>query len=114
MIEKKLELTLLFDFYGELLTEKQREVMILYLIDDFGLVEIGENLGISRQAVYDKIKKSTKLLSDYETRLGLAGRYGDRQKRLENVLEQVKCVQETTKNPKLTAVIDDLQAILTL
>lgn len=114
MIEKKLELTLLFDFYGELLTEKQEEVMSLYLIDDYGFVEIGENLSISRQAVYDKIKKSTKMLYDYEDRLGLVKRYNERQLKLMNVVSKLESLRAYQQTDGLNDIIEEVQAILSL
>ena len=66
---------LLFDFYGQLLTEKQQDVCHLYFEDDCSLSEIAEELQVSRQAVHDMIKKSRKALGEYEDKLGLAGRF---------------------------------------
>lgn len=75
MIEKKIRLGTLFAFYGQLLTEKQQEILRLYYIDDLSLGEISENLGISRQAVYDTLKRSNKLLEEYEKKLGLLKKF---------------------------------------
>ena len=63
--------SLLYDFYGVLLTDKQREVMELYHEENFSIVEIARELNVSKQAVYDNLRKSDKILRDYEAKLGL-------------------------------------------
>ncbi|MFV0635838.1 YlxM family DNA-binding protein [Mitsuokella sp.] len=74
-MEQLLYLSALFDFYGALLTEKQQECLKMHLFEDFSLSEIGEELGISRQAVYDNIHRSEKAMESYEEKLGLVARY---------------------------------------
>ena len=73
-MEQLLYLSALFDFYGALLTEKQQECLKMHLFEDFSLSEIGEELGISRQAVYDNIHRSEKAMESYEEKLGLVAR----------------------------------------
>ena len=68
-------ITLLMDFYGELLTEKQRQVMSGYYFDDCSLNEIAEEHSITRQAVQDMIKRSERLLEQYEKKLMLVDKY---------------------------------------
>ena len=63
--------SLLFDFYGELLTAKKRRVMSLYHEENWFLAEIAEELGISRAAVYDSLKSAEKRLEEYEKKLGM-------------------------------------------
>lgn len=72
---KNLEISLLFDFYGDMLTEKQRDVVELYYDDDLSLSEIAENEGITRQGVRDSIKRAELQLLEMEERLGLARRF---------------------------------------
>ena len=74
-MEKRVELSLLMDFYGPLLTEKRRDVMRLYCDEDMGLQEIADRLEISRQGVYDAVKTAAAALEHYEEVLGLADRY---------------------------------------
>ena len=74
---KNLEIALLFDFYGDMLTEKQRDVVELYYDNDLSLSEIAENEGITRQGVRDSIKRGEKQLHDFEDSLGLAKRFKD-------------------------------------
>jgi predicted DNA-binding protein YlxM (UPF0122 family) len=71
MIEKVLEISMLYDFYGQMLTDKQRDIIELYYNDDLSLGEISESLGISRQGVYDMLKRSEKILYGYEEKLCL-------------------------------------------
>lgn len=89
MIERKLRLGNLYEFYGELLTEKQREILDLYCNDDFSLGEISDNNGISRQAVYDTVKRSEKLLEDYEENLGLFQKFSERQQTVEQAVAEL-------------------------
>ena len=72
---KNMEISLLFDFYGDMLTQKQRDVVELYYNDDLSLAEIAENEGITRQGVRDSIKRAEAQLLDMEERLGLASRF---------------------------------------
>jgi len=75
MIEDIVQKTLLYDFYGQLLTEKQRDIMEMYYTDDLSLSEISEQIGISRQGVYDTLKRAETTLIEYETRLGLVDKF---------------------------------------
>jgi predicted DNA-binding protein YlxM (UPF0122 family) len=76
-MEKHIKLALLLDLYGNLLTERQRSVMELYLNEDLTITEIAAESAISRQAVFDLIHRSEKILTDYDDKLGLSERYYD-------------------------------------
>ncbi|MDR3278803.1 MAG: YlxM family DNA-binding protein [Oscillospiraceae bacterium] len=71
-----LEMTMLFDFYGGLLTEKQREYFDLYHNEDLSLAEIAANVGITRQGVHDIIRRATGTLEGVERKTGLIQRFG--------------------------------------
>ena len=75
MEDKKLMMTMLFDFFGELLTDKQREYFDLYYNEDMSLSEIAENAGISRQGVRDMLVRAEAALSDYEAKTGVVARF---------------------------------------
>lgn len=70
-----MEISLLFDFYGQLLTEQQAQAVSLYYNDDFSLAEIASRMGITRQGVRDSIKRAEAQLFTYETKLGLLERF---------------------------------------
>lgn len=72
---KNLEISYLLDFYGEVLTEKQRDVMEQYYNDDLSLAEIADNFGITRQGVRDSIKRGESILLELEEKVGFARRY---------------------------------------
>ena len=63
--------SLLYDFYGELLTEHQKEIYEQFIVDDLSLSEIAKDAGISRQGVHDLIKRCNKILEEYEAKLHL-------------------------------------------
>lgn len=84
-VDQFLYLSDLYDIYGALLTKKQQECLHLHLYDDFSLSEIGEELGISRQAVYDNIHRAEKAMNEYESKLGLAERYRAERATLQNI-----------------------------
>lgn len=67
--------TMLFDFYGELLTDKQREYFDLHYNEDLSLAEIASLTGVSRQAVWDNIRRAEASLRDIEAKVGLVARF---------------------------------------
>lgn len=72
-----LKQSLLYDFYGELLTEHQKEIYEDFVLNDLSLGEIAEEKGISRQGVHDLVKRCHKILDDYEEKLHLVERFTD-------------------------------------
>lgn len=84
---KNLEVSLLLDFYGDILTEKQRDVVELYYNEDLSLAEIAENEGITRQGVRDSIKRAEAQMFEMEERLGLAKKFRQINEGLEEIRE---------------------------
>ena len=74
-MDKSNEISLLFDFYSELLSEKKREAASLYFNEDLSLSEIAQHMGITRQGVSDLIRRSESELYDFENKLGLYSRF---------------------------------------
>jgi predicted DNA-binding protein YlxM (UPF0122 family) len=85
VLDKLDQIILLKDFYGPLLTMRQQEVLNLYYEQDWSLSEIASQYNITRQAVYDLVKRSERLLQDYEQRLHLVKRFQDTQAQIEEV-----------------------------
>lgn len=88
-MDKKLIISLLLDFYGQLLSEKQFKIMDYYYNDDLSLSEISEIVGITRQGVHDTIKRSEQFLEDLEEKLGLYGKWQSVQAQLEIVEDAI-------------------------
>ncbi|RID87194.1 putative DNA-binding protein [Peribacillus asahii] len=78
MLEKTTRINYLYDFYQSLLTEKQQSYMSLYYLDDYSLGEIAEEYEVSRQAVYDNIKRTEAMLEEYEAKLLLFQKFQQR------------------------------------
>ncbi|GLY10516.1 putative DNA-binding protein [Bacillus badius] len=85
MLEKTTRMNFLYDFYHSLLTDKQRSYMSLYYLDDFSLGEIAEEYEVSRQAVYDNIKRTEAMLEEYESKLLLFKKFQERSRLLKQL-----------------------------
>ncbi|SDB04802.1 hypothetical protein SAMN02910317_00158 [Ruminococcaceae bacterium FB2012] len=96
-MDKKLETSDLLDIYGELLTEKQRDMLELYYNDDLSLAEIAEHYEISRQGVHDSIKRGEETLREYERVLGLKAKQESYKQELLHYKELALAVFEECK-----------------
>ena len=111
-IEKMVEIGLLFEQYKELLTDKQREIVSLYYEEDYSLGEISENLNVSRQGVYDTLKRSEKILRDYEDKLKLVSKLQEQEefvKLVENKIVDIK--QDLLQNRDCANLIPKVENI---
>ena len=104
MVDEITRASLLYDFYGALLTEKQRQVMALYHEENLSLSEIGQEFGISRQAVHDTQKKAEQALEEYEEKLGLIDKF----LRTEQAIAAIE--EEIDRMEKLTSAATDSEA----
>ena len=104
MLEKLYRMNELYDAYQVLLTPKQKTYLELYYQDDLSLSEIAEQFGVSRNAVFDNIKRTEKLLEDYEMKLNLLKKRELR----ENILNQM---QDSTQDEQMIKWIDELQQL---
>lgn len=89
-----MKVALLYDFYGEILTDKQRDMIEQYYHQDLSLSEIAENVGISRQGVRGAVKRAEELLFEMEERLGLAARLSQTQAALKAILSAADVIRE--------------------
>ena len=107
---KDLEITILFDVYGSLLTEKQRETLEFYYNDDLSLGEISEETGITRQGVMNCIKTSEARLAELEEQMGLVGKFKALKASVERLERAVS--DEKADTPEIMAIIEKIKALL--
>lgn len=100
-LEKSIRVNRLIDFYGELLTSHQQEILSLYYYMDLSLSEISEQLDISRNGVYDALKKGVKLLEKYEDKLHLVAKEDE----LEDFFNEIK-KDKTQEELELISLIE--------
>ena len=89
-IEKNYRINSLFEFYQPLLTKKQNDYLELYYGEDYSLGEIAENFHVSRQAVYDNIKRTESILEDYEEKLHLYAEFQARNRQADEIQQYVR------------------------
>ena len=106
-----LQLTLLYDFYGELLTEKQKQVYELHYQNDLSLSEIGEELSISRQAVRDQLKRTEKILQDYEEKLQLVSRFQAQKKAIREMKDIMEGMERSNPDAAMVRAIAKMKKI---
>lgn len=115
MLEKVAWMNLLYDFYGQLLTERQNNFMELYYGQNLSLGEIAEEFSVSRQAVYDTLKRAEQILNQYEDKLGLVAKFNSEKKRLASVLTLLDEHMAATKDDgKIRKARDILKEMLDL
>ena len=102
-----LEHALLFDFYGELLTEHQKEIYEQFVLDDLSLGEIAREAGISRQGVHDLIKRCNKILQEYEEKLHLVEKF----LKIKEKVHQIDSILEEYQETESRKLIEDIRKI---
>ena len=115
MKTKSVEFSLLLDFYGQLLTDRQSELIDLYYNDDLSLAEISELTGITRQGARDAIKKAEHILLTYEEKLGMYSVFTEREKLSEEIVQRADALRKRydipADDPDLTALTKAAGAI---
>ena len=100
-MEKIFEQALLYDFYGDLLTEHQRQVYEAAVFDDMSLGEIAAEQGISRQGVHDLIKRCDKILAEYEAKLHLVNRFAKAKEKIGEIEKLTKLEADSNAEDRL-------------
>ena len=112
MKNQTFRMTMLFDFYGELLTERQKEFYELYYDEDLSLSEIAENYGISRQGVRDVIVRAEAYMTDIEDKTGLVKRFMQRTPHLERIEAAVSELKTVNARRYEDSRIDELVTVI--
>ena len=108
-MEKNVEISILCDLYGKLLTEKQLEYLDEYYNKDFSLSEIAENNNITRQAVRDIIKKGEKKLFEYEEKLQFMKRTLKQEKVLKKVLSELTKIEKDSSDEQVAHILENVK-----
>ena len=106
-METKIELAYLYDFYGELLNEHQRQIYEDFVLNDLSLGEIAAEEGISRQGVHDLIKRCSKKLQDYEDMLHLVEKF----LRIKEDVGQIHELAKQCKSSHDEYILDEIETI---
>lgn len=104
---KDYNIGLLIDFYGSLLSDRQRDMISLYYEEDLSLAEIAADVGITRQGVRDSVKKAEAILTEAEEKLGLARRFKELSEKMDIIKEKLVALSDE----KLGPVIDMIDKI---
>ena len=108
-MDKKIEISMLWQIYGALLTEKQKEYIDYYYNEDLSLAEIAQNDGITRQGVRDIIKKGEKKLFEYEEKLLFMKKTINQEKLVQHILVNLNKIQKDSSDKKVTNILEEVK-----
>lgn len=106
MMEKLVEIGGLFDFYGKLLTGKQYLVIQLYYLEDLSLGEIGDEIDVTRQGIFDLLKRAEQNLYKYEEKLGLVKKFHSNHENIKKIIEISKELEEVAQKRNYEGIIE--------
>lgn len=110
-MEKNVEISLLLDFYGDVLSEKQRTAVEMYYNDDLSLSEIAQDLGISRQGVRDSLKRGEAYLYEMEEKLGLAAKFSDMLNGIAKIRRNADLISGMVHSDEVRKLVDEIVSI---
>ncbi len=108
-MEKNVQISMLNQIYGKLLTQKQYEIIDNYYNNDLSLSEIAENNQITRQAVRDILKKGEKKLFEYEEKLMFMKRTLNQEKRIEKVLSELTKIEKNDSDKEIASILENIK-----
>lgn len=108
-MEKKVEVSMLCDLYGKLLTKKQFEFINDYYNNDLGLSEIAENNNITRQAVRDIIKKGERKLFEYEEKLLFMKKTLTQEQKIQEVLSELNKIRKDSSDKQIASILNSIK-----
>ncbi len=118
-MEKLFKINLYFDFYGKLLTPKQYQIIDLYYLNDYSLSEVADYLSITRQGVFDTLKRAEEKLDNYEKQLGLVDKFQSSQvaiKEIRSLAQDINKIGLSTNNKdiiiKSQEIVDTISKII--
>lgn len=111
IMEKLVEIGILFDFYGKLLSDRQYQAIEYYYIDDLSLSEIGEELHITRQGVFDTLRRAEQKLYHYEEILGLVKKFNNNQDKIREIREISKEIRNLSNEEGLNKISEKAEEI---
>ena len=103
-MEPKVRQTYLYDFYGELLNEHQRKIFEAFVFEDLSLGEIAEEQDISRQAVFDLVKRATAKLEGYENKLHLMARFMELREKAVGIRQRAEAYEQSQEERLLAEI----------
>jgi len=112
VLEKLACINLLYDFYGRLLTDRQKNFVELYYCQNLSLGEIAEEYKVTRQAVYDTLKRAEQLLTGYEEKLGLALKFSQKKNKLSSAAALLDEYLNVSENKSIREARGILQELL--
>lgn len=110
-MEKNIEVSLLFDFYGELLKPSGRQAVDLYYNEDLSLGEIADRTGITRQGVRDSIKRCEHQLFEFEQKLGLYKRFRELENGLDDISAMSQKIIDSSQNEDIRTLAEKINII---
>ena len=111
-MDKKVEISILIEIYGKLLTEKQLDILDSYYNLDLSLSEIGENNNITRQAVRDIIKKGEKKLFEFEEKLQIMEKMQKQEKQISNILSELTQIEAKFSDEQIAKILSHIKSEL--
>ena len=108
-MDKKVEISMLWEIYGAMLTEKQNEYIDYYYNQDLSLSEIAENDGITRQAVRDIIKKGERKLFEYEEKLLFMKKTINQEQKIQQILLNLTKIQKDSSDKQVNSILEGIK-----